>query len=290
MRIGHKLPKEKWMDLRREDVLEAPYFHVVFTVPAELTPIIYSNQKLLYDALYHAASGTLDELCADPKYLGAKIGYLCILHTWGSEMNFHPHIHAIVLGGGLDAQNHWKGKRDGFFLPIHVVSRKFRGKYMAELKMLWQDGRLVFCGTSEKYRNHYTFHELMDACYKKEWIPHCKETFNGAQSVIAYLGKYTHRIAVSNHRILCMDEKTVTFSVKDYKNGGGWKTLTVSGVEFVLRFLMHVPPKRFVRIRHYGILKTGPEIIKQLRGVDICKCRHCGGRIVSHHKVIPLRN
>ena len=161
---------------------------------------------------------------------------------------------------------------------------------MAELKRLWQDGRLVFCGTSEKYRNHYTFHELMDACYKKEWIPHCKETFNGIQSVIAYLGKYTHRIAVSNHRILCMDEKTVTFSVKDYKNGGGWKTLTVSGVEFVLRFLMHVPPKRFVRIRHYGILKTGPEIIKQLRGVDICKCRHCGGRIVSHHKVIPLRN
>lgn len=161
---------------------------------------------------------------------------------------------------------------------------------MAELKRLWQDGRLVFGGTSEKYRNHYTFHELMDACYKKEWIPHCKETFNGAQSVIAYLGKYTHRIAVSNHRILCMDEKTVTFSVKDYKNGGGWKTLTVSGVEFVRRFLMHVPPKRFVRIRHYGILKTGPEIIKQLRGVDICKCRHCGGRIVSHHKVIPLRN
>lgn len=203
------------------------------------------------------------------------------------------------------------------FLPIHVVSRKFRGKYMAELKRLWQDGRLVFGGTSEKYRNHYTFHELMDACYKKEWIPHCKETFNGAQSVIAYLGKYTHRIAVSNHRILCMDEKTVTFSVKDYKNGGGWKTLTVSGVEFVRRFLMHVPPKRFVRIRHYGILasrnkkklitlcrnllgcraylsqlkdKAGPEIIKQLWGVDICKCRHCGGRIVSHHKVIPLRN
>ncbi len=125
----------------------------------------------------------------------------------------------------VQTQNTW-----GQILPIHVLSRKFRGKYMAELKRLWQDGRLVFGGTSEKYRNHYTFHELMDACYKKEWIPHCKETFNGAQSVIAYLGKYTHRIAVSNHRILCMDEKTVTFSVKDYKNGGGWKTLTVFGV------------------------------------------------------------
>lgn len=205
--------------------------------PAELNPIICSNQKLLYDALYHAASGTLDEFCADPKYLGAKIGYLCILHARESEINFHPHIHAIVLGGGLDAQNHWKGKRDGFFLPVHVVSRKLRDKYMAELKRLWQDGRLVFGGTSEKYRNHCTFHELM--------------------------------------------------------------------------------PKRFVRIRHYGILasrnkkklitlcrnllgcraylsqlkdKTGPEIIKQLWGVDICKCRHCGGRIVSHHKAIPLRN
>lgn len=311
------LPKEKWMDLRREDVLEAPYFHAVFTVPAELNPVIYSNQKLLYDALYHAVSGTLDELCADPKYLGARIGFLCILHTWGSEMNFHPHIHAIVLGGGLDAQNHWKEKGNRFFLPIHVMSRKFRGKYMAELKRLWQDGSLMFGGTSEKYRNHYAFQELLDSCYKKEWVPHCKETFNGAQSVISYLGKYTHRIAVSNHRIVCMDESTVTFSVKDYKNGGGWKTLTISGVEFVRRFLMHVPPKRFVRIRHYGILasrnkkkhitlcrnllgcraylsqlkdKTGPEIIRQLWGVDICKCRHCGGRIVPHHKVVPLRD
>ena len=185
------LPKEKWMDLRREDVLEAPYFHVVFTVPAELNPIIYSNQKLLYDALYHAASGTLDEFCADPKYLGAKIGYLCILHARESEINFHPHIHAIVLGGGLDAQNHWKGKRDVFFLPVHVVSRKLRGKYMAELKRL-----ITLC------RN----------------LLGCR----------AYLSQ-----------------------LKD---------------------------------------KTGPEIIKQLWGVDICKCRHCGGRIVSHHKAIPLRN
>ena len=310
------LPKEKWIDLRREDVLEAPYFHVVFTVPAELNPIIYSNQKLLYDALYHAASGTLDELSSDPKYLGARIGYLCILHTWGSEMNFHPHIHAIVLGGGLDARNQWKESENGFFLPIRVMSRKFRGKYMEELKRLWKDDRLLFCGTSEKYRNHYAFQELLDACYGKEWIPHCKETFNGAQSVISYLGKYTHRIAISNHRIISMDEAMVTFSVKDYKNGGGWKTLAIPGVEFVRRFLMHVPPRRFVRIRYYGILasrnkkkhialcrnllgckaylsqlkgKTAPEIIKQLWGVDICKCRYCGGRIVPHHKVIPLR-
>ena len=159
--------------------------------PAELNPIICSNQKLLYDALYHAASGTLDEFCADPKYLGAKIGYLCILHARESEINFHPHIHAIVLGGGLDAQNHWKGKRDGFFLPVHVVSRKLRGKYMAELKRL-----ITLC------RN----------------LLGCR----------AYLSQ-----------------------LKD---------------------------------------KTGPEIIKQLWGVDICKCRHCGGRIVSHHKAIPLRN
>ena len=159
--------------------------------PAELNPIICSNQKLLYDALYHAASGALDELCADPKDLGAKIGYLCILHARESEINFHPHIHAIVLGGGLDAQNHWKGKRDVFFLPVHVVSRKLRGKYMAELKRL-----ITLC------RN----------------LLGCR----------AYLSQ-----------------------LKD---------------------------------------KTGPEIIKQLWGVDICKCRHCGGRIVSHHKSIPLRN
>lgn len=300
------LPKEKWMDLRREDVLDAPYFHVVFTVPEELNPVIYSNQKLLYDALYHSVSGTLDELASDPKHLGAKIGYMCILHTWGSEMNYHPHIHVIVLGGGLDSKNVWRDNGSKFFLPIRLLSKMFRGKYMEELKALWENKKLEFHGSASRYRNHYAFKELINSCYDKEWIPYSKETFNSAGSVIQYLGKYTHRIAISNYRLIQVTDTTVTFSVKDYKNQWQWKELTLTGIEFIRRFLMHVPPKRFVRIRHYGILSSRtkqkkltlcrnllgckkyiseikdmsvPEMLKHLWKIDICVCKTCGGHM-----------
>lgn len=302
-----EFPKEKWVDARREDVLDAPYFHVVFTVPEELNPVIYSNQKLLYNALYHASSGTLQELASDNKYLGADIGYICILHTWGSGMNFHPHIHAIVLGGGLDSKNHWKNCGEDFFLPIRVISRLFRGKYLAELKQLWEDGQLEFHGTAKPYQNHYAFKELLNICYGKEWVPYCKKPFNGAESVIRYLGKYTHRIAISNYRIKSMTDNSVTFAAKDYKNQGQWKSVTIPGEEFIRRFLMHVPPKRFVRIRHYGLLSSrnksrkitlcrnllgcekyiswlkemdAPAIIKFLYNKDVCICSSCGGRII----------
>lgn len=302
-----EFPKEKWLDARREELLEAPYFHVVFTVPEELNPVIYSNQGSLYNTLYHAASSTLNELASDQKYLGASIGYICILHTWGSTMNFHPHIHAIVLGGGLDSRNHWKDNGEDFFLPVKVISSVFRGKYLAELKQLWTDEKLEFHGTAEPYKNHYAFKELLDACYAKEWIPYCKKPFHGAESVIKYLGKYTHRIAISNCRIKGMTDSTITFTVKDYKNHGQWKELTLSGEEFIRRFLMHVPPKRFVRIRHYGLLSSrnknkkmalcrnllgcmkyisrfknldAPAILKMLYNRDVCKCPSCGGNIV----------
>ena len=310
------IPKELWMDARREDVLDAPYFHLVFTVPDILNPVILSNQKLLYDALYHAASATISELAADTKYLGAKVGYICILHTWGSEMNFHPHIHTILLGGGLTTKNQWKDNGNDFFLPIRVISKIFRGKYLDELKLLWKEEKLQFYGSSEKYRNHYVFQELLDTCYTMEWIPYCKKTFNGAQSVINYLGKYTHRIAISNYRIISMDEQTVTFSVKDYHNEGRWKNLTLSGIEFIRRFLMHVPPKRFVRIRHYGLLCSRtkkkkltlcrnllgcqkylsklrelemPEMLEHLYGIKICICKTCGGHLGKPQKRLPLR-
>ena len=145
------VPKEMWMDARREDVLDAPYFHLIFTVPDILNPVIYSNQRLLYDALYHAASSTISELTADPKHLGAKVGYICILHTWGSEMNFHPHIHAILLGGGLASNNQWKDNGENFFLPIRVISKVFRGKYLEKLKRLWKEDKLVFHGTAKNF-------------------------------------------------------------------------------------------------------------------------------------------
>ena len=310
------LPKEKWIDKRREDVLDAPYFHVVFTVPQELNPIIYSNQQLLYDALYHSASATINELTADSKHLGARVGYICVLHTWGSEMNYHPHIHVILLGGGLSVKNEWRDKGEEFFLPVKILSKVFRGKYMNELESLYKDNKLEFHGSSEKYRNSYNFKELLNTCYKKDWIPHCKKTFNGAQSVINYLGKYTHRIAISNHRIIRMDEDTVTYYVKDYREHGKWKELTISGVEFVRKFFMHVPPKRFVRIRHYGLLCTrsknkhltlcrnllgckkyisilkdmeAPQIIETLYGIKLSVCRCCGGHLGKPHLHMPLR-
>ena len=222
-------------------------------------------------------------------------------------MNFHPHIHAIVLGGGLDPNNHWKDNGEEFFLPIRVISRLFRGKYLAELKKLWEDDKLEFHGTAEPYRNHYVFKELIDSCYSREWIPYCKKPFNGAESVIRYLGKYTHRIAISNYRIKSMTDSTVTFTAKDYKNQGRWKEIAISGEEFIRRFLMHVPPKRFVRIRHYGLLSSrnkrskitlcrnllggkkylsrlkdleAPAIIRFLYNKDVCKCSSCGGKII----------
>lgn len=310
------LPKEKWMDCRREDVLDAPYFHLVFTVPSELNPVIYSNQKLLYDALYRAASETINQLSLQDKHLGAKVGYICILHTWGSKMNYHPHIHTILLGGGLTRERSWKDKGSKFFLPIKVISAVFKGKYMGILKELWEQNKLKFYGTSEKFHNNYTFRELLNSCYSKKWMPYCKTTFNGAQSVIKYLGKYTHRIAISNHRIIRMDEGTVTFSVKDYRHEGKWKELRIAGVEFIRRFLIHVPPKRFVRIRHYGLLcnrtknkdlticrnllgckqyiselkdKDVVEMIKHLYGINICICKHCGSKMEYHKRILPMR-
>ena len=310
------VPKEKWMDARREDVLDAPYFHMVFTVPDILNPVIYSNQKLLYDVLYHAASATINDLTADQKYLGASTGYICILHTWGSEMNFHPHIHTILLGGGLSDEKRWKDNGTEFFLPVYVVSKVFRGKYLEALKSLWEKDKLNFYGTSGKYRNRYVFKELLDTCYSTEWISYCKKTFNGAQSVINYLGKYTHRIAISNYRIIHMDEASVTFSVKDYRHEGKWKELTLSGIEFIRRFLMHVPPSRFVRIRHYGLLCSRnknkklalcrnllgckkylsklksmnmPKLLEHLYGIKIYVCSKCGGKLGKPQLRIPLR-
>lgn len=310
------LPKEKWMDKRREDVLDAPYFHVVFTVPQELNPLIYSNQQLLYDALYHCVSQTINELTTDTRHLGAKVGYICVLHTWGSEMNYHPHIHVILLGGGLTAKNQWRDKGEEFFLPVKIMSKLFRGKYMAKLKILYEEKKLQFHGNSEKYRNRYAFKELLTLCYNKDWVPHCKKTFNGAQSVINYLGKYTHRIAISNHRIIRMDEDTVTYYVKDYREEGKWKECTISGIEFIRRFLMHVPPKRFVRIRHYGLLCTRtktrhltlcrnllgckqylsklkdmktPQMLETLYGIKVSVCKCCGGHLGKSQQRITLR-
>lgn len=300
---------DKWIDIQQENVLDAPYFHAVFTIPEELYALTYSNQKLLYDSMYHAVSLTLKELASDTKHLGAKIGFICILHTWGSKMNYHPHIHTIILGGGLDNKNHWKDKGTTFFFPVKVLSSAFKKYYLQELKRLREKGLLVYHGSAEKFRNYYSFKELLNLCYGKEWISYIKPAFNGALSVINYLGRYTHRIAISNRRIIEMDEKNVTYLVKDYKNKCCWTSNTIPGTEFIRRFLMHVLPKGFVRLRHYGILSCRVkkdkmtlcrnllgcrQYLSKLRGmnteqmmmalyhIDICKCPECGAHMYSH--------
>lgn len=302
------IESDEWIDKQQENVLDVPYFHTVFTIPDELNPLVYSNQELLYNALYHAAHLTMAELSADPKHLGAKIGYISVLHTWGSRMNYHPHLHMIVLGGGLDAAGHWKDKGKKFFFPVKVISAVFKKYYLKELKQLWESRKLGYHGTAGRLHNHYSFKEFLNQLYAKEWIVYTKEAFNGANSVIKYLGRYTHRIAISNRRILSMTSETVTYLAKDYKNGGRMIPYTVQGTDFLRMFLMHVLPKGFVRIRHYGILscrskkekmelcrkllnciqyqsqlrnKTTAEKLLILYHKDICKCEACGGRLSS---------
>ena len=298
---------DEWIDKQQENVLDVPYFHTVFTVPEELYPLIYTNQRLLYDTLYHAAHLTMTELSADPKHLGARIGYICVLHTWGSRMNYHPHLHTIVLGGGLDSANKWKDKGKRFFFPVKVMSAVFKKYYLRELKQLREDGKLEYHGTAEHLKNHYEFKCLLDKLYGNPWVVYTKEAFNGANSVIRYLGRYTHRIAISNRRIVSMTDETVTYLVKDYKNGGKYIPQTIKGTDFLRMFLMHVLPKGFVRIRHYGLLscrskkekmdhcrkilhciqylsrlrgKTCAEKLLILYGKDICRCEDCGGKLL----------
>lgn len=307
------LVKEKWIDKRKSEVIDAPYFHVVFTVPEELNPLIYANKKLLYSLLYKVSADTLIELAQDKKYLNASIGFMSILHTWGQRLNFHPHIHCVVLGGGLTKDLKFKTVKDNFLFPIYVVSKLFRGKFMNALKKLYKADKLVFSGTSLKFRCSNEFQRLVDLLYKKEWVPHIKETFKGAKNVIEYLGRYTHRIAISNSRIVSIRDTGITFSVKDYKKQGAKSYVTLAPVEFIRRFLMHILPKGFVKIRYYGIFSnrtkkvklaicrniikgnyskplleglTAAQIIFLLFGMDVYKCPKCSSRNLKTIRLI----
>lgn len=311
------LVKEKWIDQRKAEVIDAPYFHIVFTVPEELNPLIYANKKLLYSLLYKASADTLMELGKDEKYLNASIGFMSILHTWGQALNFHPHIHSIVLGGGLTRDLKFKTvNNDQFLFPVRVVSRLFRGKFMDALKKYYKSGKLSFSGSSLKFQHPGEFQKLVDLLYAKEWIPHIKETFKGAKNVIEYLGRYTHRIAISNARIVSISDEGITFNVKNYRKKGETTQMTLEPSEFIRRFLMHILPKGFVKIRYYGILSnrskktklkicrnfikrnypkplleglTTTQILLTLFGVDIHKCPHCSKRNFKMAKSIPQR-
>lgn len=246
--------KEVWVDQRRKDLMDAPYFHVVFTMPKQLQMIIYHNQKLLYDLMYKAVAETLLELAGDSKYLGAQIGFFSVLHTWGQDLHYHPHIHSVVLAGGLSKEKRWCKSSKKFFIPVKVLSKKFRGKYLYYLKRYYAQNQLKFYNETGIYKDSNQFKQLINQCYKLNWYSYTKRTFSGPVAVIKYLARYTHRIAISNQRILSIEQNQVTFQVKDYKNQNQKNKVTLKGIEFIRRFLMHVLPKRFVKIRHYGIL------------------------------------
>ena len=283
------LSNELWIDAQNEHVLDTDYYHIVFTCPSELNPLIYCNQKEMYSLFFHTVAETVMELSGNPAHLGGTPGFISVMHTWSSNLSYHPHIHVLCTGGGLDADGNWNQKREGFFLPGKVIAKVFKGKFLSGLKELHKEGKLCYAGEAEKYRNHYEYRDLMDLCYQKDWVTDIRESFAGAESVMHYLGRYTHRIAISNSRILRMDEKGVTFRVKDYRNGGVWKELTLDGVEFVRRFLMHVPPGRFVRIRHYGLLSNQ----KKRRLIPLCRnligCREFLRRFRKDDKVRAIR-
>jgi len=249
------LRKEKWIEARSEDLLPILYFHVVFTIPSELNPLVLMNQKVMYDLLFRSVSETLTELAHDQKHLGAQIGAIGILHTWGQNLMDHPHIHCIVTGGGLSPDgSRWVSCRKKFFIHVKVLSEVFSGKFLDYLKHCFKRGALVFPGSISHLKEPGDFKIFMKQLYKKKWVVYCKPPFGGPKGVLQYLGRYTHRIAISNNRILANQDGNASFLWRDYADNNRQKTMTLKADEFIRRFMLHVLPARFVRIRHFGLL------------------------------------
>jgi Putative transposase/Transposase zinc-binding domain len=254
--------RAEWMACREQELLPVPYFHLVFTLPHQLGPLALQNKKVVYGLLFRAAAGTLLTVAADPRHLGAKIGFLAVLHTWGQNLMHHPHLHIVVPGGGLSPDaSKWvpcKTSRRGkkFFLPVRVLSRVFRGKFIAGLKQAHAKGQLVCQGQLRTLREPGRFEQLLNHAVRTEWIVYAKRPFGGPQQVLKYLARYTHRVAISNHRLCRLEHGRVTFRYKDYADGHQPKTMTLGATEFLRRFLLHVLPRGFVRIRHYGLLSN----------------------------------
>ena len=292
--FGKKL---KWIEARKSEVLNVKYYHVVFTIPSEIYTVVLQNQEKMYKILFKASSETMQELARDEKYLGAEIGFFSILHTWGQNLMYHPHIHCVVTGGGLTETEKWKEKEEKFFIPVKVMSRKFRGKFLSYMKK----EKLKYYGENEYLDNPENYDNLIQSMYNKEWVVYCKEPFNNAESVIKYLGRYTHRVAISNDRIVKVEDDKVRFKWRDYKDKNRMKEMTITIEEFIRRFLIHILPPKFMKIRYYGILgllkckiltrtkihkkKELPtlELLKKVLGKDFNLCPQCK----KGHMLIP---
>lgn len=257
-----------WLDARQAELLPVEYFHVVFTVPSEITAIAGQNKKTVYNILFRASAETLQQIAGDPKHLGAEIGFLSILHTWGQNLIDHPHIHCVVPGGGLSPDGtRWLSCPKGFFLPVRVLSRLFRGKVLDQIKQAFQRGELSFQGQLSHLNNPAAFSSHIAPTYEKEWVVYAKAPFAGPEQVLKYLACYTHRVAIANSRLISMKDGKVTFWWKDYAHGNRRRKMTLDATEFLRRFLLHILPRGFVRIRYYGFLANRAKANK----LELCR-------------------
>lgn len=297
------LARAKWLDNRQSELLPVEYFHVVFTLPEPLAALALQNKRLLYGILFRAAAESLQSIAADPKRLGARIGFFAILHTWGQTMTHHPHVHCVVPGGGLAPDGRgWVRCRPRFFLPVRVLSRRFRNLFLQYLERAYRGGNLLFFGELRCLKEPANFALVLRRMRKGEWVVYAKPPFGGPERVLDYLGRYTHRVAISNHRLKTLHGGQVTFAYKDYKQPNQPKAMTLSATEFLRRLLLHILPDGFQRIRYYGFLanrrRTGAlalcrellnlptpesppcplsyrERLRRLSGKDILRCPSC---------------
>jgi hypothetical protein len=274
--------RDRWLADREKELLNAPYVHVVFTLPHQLSQLALANKRALYDLLFRASATTLLEIAADPKHLGADIGFMTVLHTWGQNVLHHPHVHCVIPAGGLSLDHQrWIHPRYAFFLPVKVLSRVFRGKFHAGLKKAFRKKQLTFPGDLAPLAQERAFHSFLRSLFRQDWVVYAKPPFGGPQHVLHYLARYTHRVAISNHRIVAFADGQVTFRWKDYAHGSKQKLMIVTMEEFLRRFLLHVLPHGFVRIRFFGFLanrrrKTLLPLCRQLLRMP---APHCPGSI-----------
>jgi len=249
------LAKARWLQARRQEILPTEYYHVVFTLPDQLASLALQNKSIVYSILFHATAETLLTIAADPMHLNAKIGFLAILHTWGQNLLHHPHLHCLVPGGGISPDGlRWVACRKGFFLPVHVLSRLYRRLFLTELNNAYQKGSLEFHGNLKHLSEPKHFDRLLQSARSLDWVVYAKPPFAGPEKVLDYLSRYTHRIAISNHRILKLEGESVSFKWRDYRHGRKQRVMTLNVDEFIRRFLLHVLPASYVRIRYYGFL------------------------------------
>jgi hypothetical protein len=308
------MARAEWLEKRQADLLPCEYFHVVFTLPEPLAALTLQNKRQMYDLLFRATAETLQSIAADPKHLGAQIGFFCILHSWGQTLTAHPHLHCVVPGGGISLDGtRWVACRPGFFLPVRVLSRRFRTLYLRYLEQAYAAGKLRFSGAWQTLSQPQAFARYLAPLRETEWVVYAKPPFGGPERVLDYLGRYTHRVAISNNRLKELKDGQVTFAYKHYKHEQRQKLMTLSADEFLRRFLLHVLPDGFQRIRHYGLLANRhraenlarcrellhmltpipssqpdySERYRQLTGKDLLQCPHCKRGQMRRIAILP---